>query len=450
MAYSATQSVYKKNKLASVLGLLLLIFPLIGWCQEAVVQNIRSTEQGAGTRLVFDVSAPVEHSLFTLSAPERVVIDLAKTQIAPAVIDGLAGNRYIKNVRHARREGGNLRVVLDLEQHFIPKSFLLPPSGSYGHRLVIDLHRSAAVVQKPVVTRSNIERKKYIPRDVVIAIDAGHGGKDPGATGRKGTREKNVVLAIAQELEALISREQGMRPLMVRDKDVFLSLRDRIKRARDNKADIFISIHADAAKDKRATGSSVYVLSRNGASSEAARWLAKRENSADLIGGVSLDGKDKLLASVLLDLSQTATIEDSVDLADDLLTQLKHVGEVKHQRVEQAGFVVLKSPDIPSVLVETAFISNPAEEKRLRSRAYQKALAKAMLKGLRSYFKNNAPPGTILANIKPSQHVIQQGETLSGIAARYQVNIRSIRSYNALNSDKIRAGQILKIPVMGG
>ena len=287
-------------------------------------------------------------------------------------------------------------------------------------------------------------------RDVVVAIDAGHGGKDPGAIGRRGTREKDIVLSISKRLKNLIDQEPGMKAVMVRNRDIFIPLRSRIRRASELNADVFLSIHADAAVNRRAKGSSVYVLSQGGASSEAARILAKRENESDKIGGVSLEDKDDVLKSVLVDLSQTATIDASIDLAEDILGELSKVGNVLRDEVEQAGFAVLKSPDIPSVLIETAFISNPAEEKRLKTAGHQQKLALAILKGLRKYSKDHVPAGVIMANTPPpaplTTYTIKRGDTLSGIAVRYKVSLNDLRKANGLSSDVLRVGQVLTIP----
>ena len=282
---------------------------------------------------------------------------------------------------------------------------------------------------------------------VHVVIDAGHGGKDPGAVGRRGTREKTVVLDIARKLAALIKKEPGMRPVMIREGDYYIGLRQRINKARKHNADLFISIHADAFRDRRARGSSVFVLSNRGASSEMARWLAAKENAADLAGGVSIDDKDDVLASVLLDLSQSASREASHEVASNMLDELKRVGKTHKSTVQSAGFMVLKSPDIPSILVETAFISNPTEETNLRSSKYQEKLAKAMLNGIRDYFDNNPPPGTLRVARK---HTIKSGDTLSEIAAAYQVSLSSLRGFNSLKSDRLRVGDTLRIPPLRG
>jgi len=256
-----------------------------------------------------------------------------------------------------------------------------------------------------------------------------------------------VVLAIARELEKLVRKERGMRTVMTRSRDVFLPLRSRVAIARKHKADLFVSIHADAYDDRRVSGSSVYALSARGATSEAARWLAERENAADLVGGVKLDDKDDLLASVLLDLSQTGTIEASLNVGDRVLRELGRVGETHRSSVQQAGFMVLKSPDVPSILVETAFISNPEDEQRLTNPAYQKSVARAILAGIRRYFADYAPPGTLLA---ARRHVIGQGESLGALAARYQVTPEALRAANGLRGESLPVGKVLTIPVDRG
>ena len=408
-----------------------------------MIRRVRLSNMGSDTRIVFDLNRPVTHNIFTLSNPERVVVDLSNAYM-PLGVEYLNLKRsIIKNIRYAARGGNKLRVVFDLHKRVNPRSFVLPPAHQLGHRLVINLRGDGIDNKAPVRTAKD---KPQRLRDVVIAIDAGHGGKDPGAIGRRGTKEKRIVLSIARQLEALLRKENGVRPVMTRRRDVFLPLRKRIKYARRKQADMFISIHADAVKNRRVRGSSVYVLSENGASSEAARYLAKRENEADLVGGVSLDDKDDVLASVLLDLSQTATVEASTDLADNMLGQLKRVGRVHSDRVERAGFAVLKSPDVPSILVETAFISNPVEERLLRTKAHQQSLAKAMLRGIKSYLADHAPPGTHLAQERNHRHVIKRGETLSVIAERYRVDVKQLRKHNALPSDRIHAGDVLVIP----
>jgi len=423
--------------------LVLVGFMLPVWA-GVQVKSVRMWPAPDNTRLVFDLSAPVDHALFSLAAPDRIVIDLKDAKYRGQLSGFDYSNSYIKNIRYASRKGNALRFVLDLRSPMRPKSFLLKPHGEYGHRLVIDLFDAdRAAPEKSLPRQANSPNR---PRDVIIAIDAGHGGEDPGAIGRRGTREKDVVLAIARKLETLVQQEPGMRPVMVRDGDYYVGLRDRVEKAREHQADLFISIHADAFKNHKAHGSSVFVLSDRGASSEAARFLAESENSADMLGGVSLDDKDDLLKLVLVDMVKNSTIEDSHDVAAKVLRDLRHVNSLHRNRVEQAAFRVLKSPDVPSILVETAFISNPAEERKLRSSRHQQALAKAMLGGVRSYFRANPPPGTRLA-ATPKRHVISRGDTLSEIAARYRVSVRTLRRYNDLRTDRLRVGEVLRIPL---
>jgi len=430
------------RKIAAIL-LMLCSLPLVA--QPINIKNLRVWAPPDHVRLVFDTSDPVSHTLFSLKSPHRLVIDIEKAKwkgVLPSIPEN---NPLIKSVRSAYRKDGNLRVVLDLKLPVKPKSFVLTPNRQYGHRLVVDLYdeQQSAKLKKPktlkAVTRGRL-------RDVVVAIDAGHGGEDPGAKGKRGTYEKTVVLAIARRLADLVAREKGMRTVMIRKGDYYLGLRKRMELARDQRADLFVSIHADAFRDPRVRGSSVYILSQRGASSEAARWLAERENSADLVGGVTLEDKDDMLASVLLDLSQAGTLQASHEIAGEVLGRLKKVGKTHKRSVQQAGFMVLKSPDVPSILVETAFISNPSEERNLRNSKHQQKLAKAIMGGIREYFRDNSPPGTLLADKAPRRHVTKRGDTLGHIARHYQVSLASLRNVNQLPSDRIRIGQVLQIP----
>ena len=430
----------------------------------AKVSDLRIADRKTETRIVFDLSAPVKHSVFVLKNPDRVVLDIDQCDANGKLSASRIGGTLVKDIRYAQKSSEKLRVVFDLNASVSPKSFLLPPQSGKAYRLVLDLTANSSVplvasntqVEKPVDSKKpRVEPVVAMDaiasnRDLVVAIDAGHGGKDPGAIGRGGTREKDIVLSISKRLKNLIDKEPGMKAVMVRNRDIFVPLRSRIRRASELNADVFLSIHADAAVNRRAKGSSVYVLSQNGATSEAARILAKRENAADKIGGVSLEDKDDVLKSVLVDLSQTATIDASIDLADDILIELSKVGNVLRDDVEQAGFAVLKSPDIPSVLVETAFISNPAEEKRLKTASHQQKLAVAILKGLRKYSKDHVPANAILAStstpIPLATYTIKRGDTLSGIAVRHQVSLTDLRKVNGLRSDVLRVGQVLTIP----
>jgi N-acetylmuramoyl-L-alanine amidase len=396
---------------------------------------------------VFELSGPVEHRVFALSAPDRVVIDLPSS-VAAGSLDLAEPKGAITAVRAGPRPGGELRLVLELTETAKPKTFLLAPNEQYGYRLVVDLPPAEAT---PVVRRAP-QPPSADGRDVVVAIDAGHGGEDPGASGRGGAREKDVVLAIARRLAAEVDARPGMRSVLIRNGDYFVSHRKRMEIAHEARADFFISIHADSYRDSAAKGATVYVLSDKGATDEAASLLAQRENASDLIGGVSLADKDQLLARVLLDLSQNAALSASTAAGQRLIRRMSAVTAMRRTQVQQAPFLVLKSPDIPSVLVETAYISNPREEASLRSSKHQTALAVALRQGIEDYFAANPPEGSYFAvhppvtPSEPLRHVIARGETLSGIAERYRVSSASIRRSNGLRSDVLRVGQVLTIP----
>lgn len=379
--------------------LALAAFALSSVTSAAVtIKDVRVWAGPDATRVVFDLSGPVEHSVMTLSNPDRVVVDFSSARAEGLPRELPSGQGFLKKIRVGEQDNGVLRVVIDLAGNAAPKSFPVAPSGSYGHRLVVDLEPiGARTPTPPVVVKSAADSHG---RDVIVAIDAGHGGQDPGSIGKRGTFEKNVTLAIARRLKERIDREPGMRAVLTRDGDYFVPLRERITRARKQQADMFISVHADAFHDRSVAGSSVYVLSARGASDESARWLADRENAADLIGGVSLGDKDDVLASVLLDLSQSASMSASIDAADKVMDSLYQMGNITRRGVKHAGFLVLKSPDIPSILVETAFISNPTEEARLISPKHQQRLAEAILKGVRAYFYSSPPPGTLIAQLR--------------------------------------------------
>jgi N-acetylmuramoyl-L-alanine amidase len=386
------------------------------------------------TRITLESRQPIRHSLLVVKNPERLVLDLQDIEYASVqqeIADKvLASDPYIANLRAGRYMPGVVRLVLDLKQEVKPQIFVLKPVGEYGHRLVLDLYPVEpvdplmALLDKPEArpevppapastpaeakpelalrlspvpptappkSATSAKPGPEVMRLVTIALDAGHGGEDPGARGRGGSREKHVTLTIARKLKTIIDAEPNMRAVLTRDGDYYLPLRTRVEKARRVKADLFVSIHADAFVRPHARGSSVFALSERGATSAAARWLAKRENDADLIGGVNLDVKDRHLAQTLLDLSQTATIQDSIKLARAVLNEIGGVNSLHKDDVEQAGFAVLKAPDIPSILVETAFISNPEEEQRLNDDAYQDKMAHAMFRGIKRYFARNPP-----------------------------------------------------------
>ena len=374
--------------------------PVVVWAGKPVtIKEVRLWAGPDGTRLVFDLSEPVEHSVLTLDNPDRVVVD-----IPGAVIDATRalpeGQGFVKQLRAAEQPNGDLRVVVDLSGPAEPRTFTVGPQQSYGHRLVMDLTPTSKTAATPPPLSVIKAAADAHGRDIIVAIDAGHGGVDPGSIGKRGTYEKHVTLAIARRLKERIDREPGMRAVLTRDTDTFIELRDRIVRARRQQADMFVSIHADSYTNRAVAGSSVYVLSARGASDESARWLADRENAADLIGGVKLDDKDSVLASVLLDLSQSASMSASVDAADKVMQELYKIGNITNRGVKSAGFLVLKSPDIPSMLVETAFISNPTEEARLLDSKHQQRLAEAIHQGVRGYFYANPPPGTLVAELR--------------------------------------------------
>ena len=354
------------------------------------------------------------------------------------MVDQVQANSLIRSIRSGVRNDKDLRVVFDLSKEVSPRSFLLAPSGKSGHRLVIDLHDKKDKAKTV---------KKSSKRDVIIAIDAGHGGKDPGATGRSGTHEKIVTLQIAKRLEKDINAQRGMTAVLIRKNDRYMRLRDRIGKARDNHADMMISLHADSFPDPRARGSSIYALSVDGATSETARMLAEKENAADILfGDVDLAVEDQMVKEVLFYLSLTGTIESSLDIGSEIIGQLQTVNRVHKKQVQQAGFAVLKAPNIPSVLLETAFISNPREEKNLRSAAHQKKVSKAITRGVNKYFSRKAPPGTWLAS-SACEHAVCSGENLASIAKKHNVSESDLRARNGVYADNLLAGQVIKIPV---
>jgi N-acetylmuramoyl-L-alanine amidase len=377
---------------------MLALTAVLAWVLPASaveVRAVRLTASPDGTRVILELSGNARHNLFALTNPDRVVIDVSDAHLAPGSGGAPAGAGVVKQIRMARRPSGELRVVLDLTQSIRAKSFVSTPSDRSGYRLEIDLGNPPVSTEAPI----KAEHTRPDARDLIVAIDAGHGGEDPGAIGKYGTREKDVTLAIARDLARYVDAEPGMRAVLTRNGDYFVPLRERMRRARAQQADLFISIHADSIRDRSVDGSSVYILSQRGATSEAARWLAERQNAADLIGGVKLEDKGDLLASVLLDLSQTASLSASHTAAEHVLHQLNLVGEVRRPLVQQAGFMVLKSPDIPSMLVETAYISNPIEEQKLRGLAHQAKIADAIHHGIREYFYADPPAGSRIAQL---------------------------------------------------
>ena len=412
--------------------LLLSVFAPIG-ARAAQILAVRVWPAEDYTRVTLENDSILKTSYFLVKDPERLVVDVEGIELNPT-LKGLvakiqSNDPYIKQVRVGQNRPNVVRLVFDLKEEVLPQLFSLAPVGEYQHRLIFDLYPVraadpiAALIEKgewsrdqkfdpiappaaaeskpdpkpkytdPKVARVEPKEEKIAPltRLLTIALDPGHGGEDPGAIGRGGSREKDVVLAIAKRLKAKIEEQPNMRVMLTRDADYFVPLHVRVQKARKVQADLFVSIHADAFVETTARGSSVFALSEKGASSAAARWLASKENAADLIGGVNIKGQDRQLASVLLDLSTTAQISDSIKLAKAVLGEIGGINRLHKGAVEQAGFAVLKAPDIPSILIETAFISNPEEEAKLTDDDYQDQMANAVLKGIRKYFSRNPP-----------------------------------------------------------
>lgn len=471
------------NRVRRIKGLVVLVCAFLfiignAYAGPAKVTNARLWESPEYTRLVLDLSKPVNHKIMMLNGPSRLVLDILNADKALS-FDGLAlKGTPIVGVRSAKRNKGDLRVVLDLKEDADPKSFLLKPNEQYGNRLVVDLYTKSK--KKKAAHKTVIKAvPKGQKRDIIVVIDPGHGGEDPGAIGPNRLKEKDVVLSIAKELKKQINARKGFKAYLTREKDYYIGLRKRTRIARSYNTDLLVSVHADAFKKKQANGASVFALSNRGATSETARWLAKKENSADLIGGVggvSLEDKDDVLASVLLDLSSTASLKASLGVGGRVLKSMGGIARLHKKNVQQAGFVVLKSPDIPSILVETGFISNPAESKRLKTASYQKKMAKAIKKGIFAYFNDSPPPGTLLAwkkghhdfvsldtgssrnqgnSLRTSasknkkairKYVVKKGDTLSHIAVRNDVTLNELRRLNSLRSDSVWVGQRLSVP----
>ncbi|WP_084645259.1 N-acetylmuramoyl-L-alanine amidase [Oceanobacter kriegii] len=421
----------------------------------ADVEDIRVWQSPESTRLVLDLTESTEHKIFPLSNPNRVVIDLSdsKMLIDPSAVD--IAETAVAGIRTGSPSKNTLRIVLDLNETLKVSSFPLAPNDVYkNHRLVVDLKR--ADTGQSVVPVKEVKAPKGKARDIIVAIDAGHGGEDPGASGPRRTKEKHVVLAIAKKLEKLLKDEPGYTPFMVRTGDYYIGLRERTEKARSANADFFVSIHADAFKNPKAHGSSVYVLSDRGATSETARWLADNENNADLIGGISLGDKDDHLKMTLLDLSMTYQRNSSKRIGADILKYMGNISYLHKRQVEEAAFVVLKAPDMPALLVETGFISNPGEERKLNTSSYQQKMAGAIFNGLKKYFKDHPPNGTFVENRRNTvpnassggtrSYVIRSGDTLSEIALDNGVAIAELRRLNGLSNDRIRIGQTIKIP----
>jgi len=438
--------------------MVIVLCPLAAAPSQGDIDAIRVYKSPERTRVVFDLDQPAKYNIFTLSDPLRLVIDFSSAQLSPEV----SNQKYlealpdgpIRKVRSAKRPNGeDIRVVLDLNSDVRPISFPLDPVENLGDRLVVDLYvKGQPSIAVPVQSQRSLTQKT----DVIIAIDAGHGGDDPGAVGPSKLYEKDVVLEIAKKLHEMFEEERGFSAKLIREGDYYVGLQDRRLMASRSRADVFLSIHADAFMTSKVSGASVYALSDKGATSEAARRLAEKENSADLIGGVGgfldLHEYDDPTQKVLVDLMQTRSLRFSLEMGNSVLGHLKKVNKLHKETVEQAAFAVLKSPEIPSLLIETGYISNPAEARKLASPGHQTRLANAIFQGVKEVVKSKPPDGSYLACVKQNKckgaktHVIKGGDTLSEIAVHYRVSFRELKDFNGLRNDTIYVGQILKIP----
>ncbi len=438
------------------IGLLIAVAP--AFAANLIGATAKSSAVASEVKLAFDEA--VKWRWFRLDSPQRVVIDVSDAAAANDIqaqlqAMGAASGGVIRNVRLGYLDDG-MRVVLDLAE----SSPEVSVAANNPKDIQVKLARSV-VAAEPAIPVAVVEPAPApaptkpvtttVQRPVVVVIDAGHGGKDSGAIGPTGLKEKNVALSIALEVRDALAGNPGYIVKLTRDSDVFIPLRERINLARQAEADLFVSIHADAFDDRRAHGSSVYVLSNRGASSEYARLLARRENAADLVGGIDYQDKDETLAAVLLDISMNAAIDASADIAGRVLGGMNQLGPLHKKSVQRAGFVVLKSPDVPSILVETAFISNPTEERNLGSHAHRKKIARALVSGIRDYFTEYRPSSVVQVasadGLGAREHLVGNGDTLSGIADRYGISLRELRASNALSNDVIRVGQRLRIPI---
>ncbi|MBU2882687.1 N-acetylmuramoyl-L-alanine amidase [Psychrosphaera sp. B3R10] len=408
------------------------------------VKNVRVWPSPDSTRVVLDLSKPVEYSYFTLNNPERLVIDLHDTKISAVLTDLAKDTNLLNTVRTSTpKKKGDARLVLDLNKKVEAMIFALKPTAPYSDRLVIDLVDSVAKV-------AHTKKQFKTDRDIVIAIDAGHGGEDPGSIGGRGNYEKRVTLGIAKKLEDLITKEPGMRAVMTRTGDYYLSVHKRTEKARDSDADLLISIHADAFTSPEPNGASVWVLNLRRANSEIGKWLEQKEKHSQLLGGaaevIKNTTSERYLARTLLDMSMDHSMDQAHGVANSVLSELKSITKLHKRSPQAASLGVLKSPDIPSILVETGFISNLKEEKLLTNGWHQSRLANSIFKAVRGYFKHNPPDGTLFARTKNLKHKVKSGESLSLVAQSYNVSISSIKKANKLKSNMIRVGQVLSIP----
>ncbi len=440
------------NCLASIC-LVVLLFESITFADSSEVEGIRFWQSPTKTRVVFDMSAAPDHKLLTLKNPDRVVIDINDGQLAVDLNKININSTLIDRIRSSySADTGKLRLVLDLKRQAKPNSFTLKPIQNIGDRLVLDLVEDEA----EMVTQRAIKRAADLKKNnILVVIDAGHGGEDPGAIGTFGTYEKVVALNIAKMVADAINSQAGMRAVMSRTGDYYLSLRKRTEIARAKGADLFISIHADAFRDTRVRGASVWVLSEKGADSEVGRWLEQREKEADLLGGVesvALDKYDADVAEVLLKIQTEHSVRLSQTIAQNVISELARSVVVHNEKTKSASFIVLKNPAVPSILVETGFISNPQDEQNLRKTSYQRKVAHSIVRGVHDYFTSNTPIGVRMAQLDlgdtgPMTHRVSRGDTLSGIAHRYGVSMKQLRRTNKLKGDKLLIGKNLIIPI---
>ncbi len=458
--------------------------PTVSAADRALVEGIRLSTQAQRTRVVLDIDRPLEARVFAESNPQRLIIDLANTRLAGSIPRVSKEDIRLARIRFAHHDNGRLRLVFDLKRAVRWSEALFAPAGEYGHRLVFDIRSkvgdaeaspppllrgaSAPAASSPSLPSSSspvavavdpdnrCQRGQWDPdrlRDTIVVIDPGHGGRDPGAVAPSGLREKDVVMAISRYLARLIDSAPGMRAILTRTSDRRVPLRNRTGIARTHRASLFISIHADAFRNPRISGSSVYILSHKGESSEEGRWLAARENAAALAGGDSLDGislrecEDDDFVETILDYSQTGARKLGTHAAVQILAALTRSTKLRKRNVDRAGFVVLKAPNIPSLLIETGFMTNPTDAKRLATSSYQRKIAAAIMQGIEAHFKKFPPPGSLLEVwYKGTDHRVERGDTLSELSLRYRVSVQDLRRLNKLQGDLIRVGQVLRVP----
>jgi len=429
------------------LAILINSILVCAFCQTVLagsVDGIRFWQDPEKTRLVFDTSSEVDYKLFSLSNPERLVIDIKSAKLTVDTAKVPLPPSLVNRIRSSQQDD-KIRIVIDLKHAVDTKHFKLKPFQNFNHRLVVDIRDKSSAKTATKIIKKDADSNN---RDIIIAIDAGHGGEDPGASGPTKTREKNITLAVAKKLAEKINAEKGMKAVLTRTADYYVDHRKRTDIARENQADLFISLHADAFTDRRVRGAGVYIISTEGASSEMGRWLAESENQSDLAGGVEISNKEPMLAQVILDLSTHYSVGASINAANSVYKELKNTVPKMHGKsVQRAGFLVLKMPDIPGMLVEMAFISNPTEEKRLKSSKEQTKIANAVFKGVKSYFLNHPPDNSYYASLAKSRsYKVKKGDTLSDIASTYGVSVKQLKTHNNLKSNGLRIGQTLIIP----